>query len=165
MLMTHCRLSAEKLLLYTEIDLFATLCPMLQPPLASRIRCSVEILASKYYINVDLSDEAWEQATLPVANAGLGIRRATDIALPAFISSVAGSQSIISQLMPQRLQYVSGVNDPAFNTALLEWQTRSESGPAQPPFATKQKVWDAPLLTLQEDKVSSAAQDRRVKLV
>ena len=114
-------------------------------------------------INVDLSDEAWEQATLPVANAGLGIRRATDIALPAFISSVAGSQSLISQLMPQRLQHISGVNDPAFNTALLEWQTRSESGPAQPPFATKQKVWDAALVKLQEAKVSSAAQDQASK--
>ena len=65
--------------------------------------------------------------------------------------------------MPQRLQDLSGVNDPAFNTALLEWQTRSESATAQPPFATKQKVWDTPLVKLQEAKVSSAAQDQASK--
>ena len=38
-------------------------------------------------LNIAMSDESWDQATLPVANGGLGIRKATDIALPAFLSS------------------------------------------------------------------------------
>ena len=59
-------------------------------------------------MNVELSDDAWSQATLPVAEAGLGIRRATDIALPAYMSSVAGSHVLISQLQLQRLRAISG---------------------------------------------------------
>ena len=42
-------------------------------------------------INVDLSEAVWGQATLPVSSGGLGVRLATDLALPAFLSSVAGS--------------------------------------------------------------------------
>ena len=110
-------------------------------------------------LNVSLSDESWEQATLPVANGGLGIRRATDIALPAFLSSVAGSQSLISELLPSNLRDVAGTSDPSFTTALTEWQTRTGSAPVQPPYATAQKVWDAPLVSVQEDKVLSAAPD------
>jgi hypothetical protein len=110
-------------------------------------------------LNVSLSDESWDQATLPVANGGLGIRRATDIALPAFLSSVAGSQSLVSELLPPSLRDVAGTSDPSFTTALSDWQTRTGSAPVQPPYATAQKVWDAPLVSVQEEKVLSAAPD------
>jgi len=40
-------------------------------------------------LNTAMSDDVWDQATLLVANGGLGIRKATDVALPAFLSSVA----------------------------------------------------------------------------
>jgi hypothetical protein len=33
-------------------------------------------------LNVSTSDEAWNQATLPVAKGGIGVRRATQTALP-----------------------------------------------------------------------------------
>ena len=62
----------------------------------------------QHIMNVELSDDAWTQATLPVADGGFGIRRATDIALPAYLSSVAGSHVLISQLLPQRLHAISG---------------------------------------------------------
>ena len=35
-------------------------------------------------LNIELNDVTWSQATLPVANGGLGVRLATDLALPAF---------------------------------------------------------------------------------
>jgi hypothetical protein len=38
-------------------------------------------------LNIDLSEAAWSQATLPVASGGLGVRLATDLALPAFLIS------------------------------------------------------------------------------
>ena len=65
-------------------------------------------------LNVELSDESWDQATLPVADGGLGTRRATDIALPAYLSSVSGLHPLITQLLPQRLHLLSGTNDPTF---------------------------------------------------
>jgi len=114
-------------------------------------------------LNVALSDEAWEQATLPVANGGLGIRRATDITLPAFLSSIAGSQELISQLLPQNLQAVAGTNEPSFTAALTQWQTQTGSAPVVPPFATAQKHWDAPIVTVQENRVMSAAPDQTGK--
>ena len=39
----------------------------------------------QYVLNIALSDEAWNQASLPVASGGLGIRKATQVALPAFL--------------------------------------------------------------------------------
>ena len=68
-------------------------------------------------LNIALSDESWDQAILPVANGGLGIRRATDIALPAFLSSVAGSQTLMNQLLPHKLHGVSGTNKLNFSSA------------------------------------------------
>jgi hypothetical protein len=40
-------------------------------------------------MNVSLSDDAWEQATLPVANGGIGVRRATDLALPSPVRQIS----------------------------------------------------------------------------
>ena len=40
-------------------------------------------------LNISLKDKAWNQATLPVKNGGLGIREATDIAVTAYFSSLS----------------------------------------------------------------------------
>lgn len=114
-------------------------------------------------INVTLSDDVWEQATLPVASGGLGIRRATDVALPAFMSSVTCSHTLITQLLPRGLHDTSGTCDPAFKAAVLEWQSRTGSATIQPPYATAQKMWDTPLVRVQEVKVLSAALDQAGK--
>jgi len=101
-------------------------------------------------MNVELSDNAWDQATLPVANGGLGIRRAMDVALPAYLSSVSGSHGLITQLLPHRLHGVSGINDSTFIAALSDWQARvMDSTVAQQPFPTKEKFWDEPLCVLR----------------
>ena len=60
-------------------------------------------------LNVSISDEAWNQATLPVAKGGIGVRRATQIALPAFLSSVVGSQSLVIELLPARLHFIQNL--------------------------------------------------------
>ena len=114
-------------------------------------------------MNVTLADDAWEQATLPVASGGLGIRRAADTALPAFLSSVAGSHELITQLLPSRLHAASGTNDPTFTAAVTEWQNRLGSVPAQLPFPTAQKAWDTPMVKRQESKVFASAPDQTGK--
>ena len=95
----------------------------------------------KDILNVALSDELWDQASLPVANGGLGIRRAFNLALPAFLSSVSGANILITQLLPQHLHTVSGTNDPSFIVALNDWHTRADTLPVQPPYPTMQKMW------------------------
>ena len=59
-------------------------------------------------LNIELNDVTWSQATLPVANGGLGVRLATDLALPAFLSSVAGSTALVFQLLPSRFHASAG---------------------------------------------------------
>ena len=76
-------------------------------------------------ISQDLFETAWNQATLPVKSGGIGIRLATDIALPAFLSSMASSSPLILKLLPPRFQSSSGINEHLFLDAVSEWQTRS----------------------------------------
>ena len=83
--------------------------------------------------------------------------------LPAFLSSVAGSQALVSLLLPQHLQDVSGTNEPSFTAAMNQWQNQTDVAPVMPPFATAQKYWDAPLVTVQEKRVMSAATDQAGK--
>jgi hypothetical protein len=132
--------------------------------------CYTQQLLSKYddiirstlqsILNISIPDMTWDQATLPVSKGGLGIRKATQIALPAFLSSVTASQSLVAQLLPHRLRDMAGTSDPVFTAAVMEWQTRTGSASVQPPFATEQKNWDEPLVSVQEMMVLSAAPDQ-----
>lgn len=84
--------------------------------------------------------------------------------MPAFLSSVAGSHPLVTQLLPPHLHVTSGINDPSFTAAVAEWQSRTQSStPVHEPFATAQKIWDAPLVDVQEAKVLSAAPDQAGK--
>ena len=120
----------------------------------------------QYVLNISLSDEAWNQASLPVASGGLGIRKATQVALPAFLSSVCGSQSIIKQLLPQNLYKLDGgTNDLAFTYALREWENRTCSSIHTSISINQmsQKEWDLPVIKIQESEVLSAAPDQAGK--
>ena len=45
--------------------------------------------------NVDFTDDAWTQVSLPVRSGGLGIRKTVDIALPCFISSAISAHPLV----------------------------------------------------------------------
>lgn len=49
-------------------------------------------------LNIPLSDNQWTQATLPINRGGLGIRRISDVALPAFLASSHACQDLVSQI-------------------------------------------------------------------
>ena len=48
--------------------------------------------------NVSSDDIGWIQATLPIRLGGIGLRRASDLALPAYSASISASQSLISEI-------------------------------------------------------------------
>ena len=50
--------------------------------------------------NSDLSDSQWLQASLPVEDGGLGVRRVISLALPAFLASAASTLSLQVALAP-----------------------------------------------------------------
>ena len=98
------------------------------PKLQYILRCAPCLQKPKFYqrydnsiretlqliLNIELSDSAWNQATLPVKNGGIGIRLATQVALPAYLSSIASSDQLILQLLPARLHSTAGSNDQLF---------------------------------------------------
>ena len=114
-------------------------------------------------LNISLSEEAWIQASLPVSNRGIGVRSAGHVALPAFLSSVESSNHLIQQLLPDRLRFRSGRNDPMFLEAVNVWETRSGMPSVQPPFATQQKFWDEPLVNVIRERVQQTAPDQAGK--
>lgn len=114
-------------------------------------------------LNIAMSDEAWDQATLPVAKGGIGVRKASDIALPAFVSSVVGAQELLTQLLPMSMHTTSGVNESAFLEALDEWNSRTGNSPLHEISSSAQSWWDAPLVRAQESKVLKAARDQSSK--
>ena len=83
------------------------------------IRCTLKVV-----LNMDLTDTAWSQATLPVSSGGLGIRLATDLALSAFLSSVNGAVELTQRLVPNRFHTVSDKLYLVNVATSLEWQTR-----------------------------------------
>lgn len=45
--------------------------------------------------NVQLDDDSWTQASLPLRLGGLGVRRLADVALPAYIASLEASRDLV----------------------------------------------------------------------
>ena len=107
-------------------------------------------------LNIELSDSAWNQATLPVKNGGIGIRLAKQVALPAYLSSIASSDQLILQFLPARLHSTAGSNDQLFTDAVDTWRKRA-GGMELPQLAINQKAWDMPLVGIAMDKVLSCA--------
>jgi hypothetical protein len=93
-----------------------------------------------------------------VSSGGLGVRLAMDLALPAFLSSVNGSAALALQLLPSRFQVSSGIQDPVYVTAFLEWQTSCHAAVPESSRAGVQKSWDEPLVNQKHEEVLSAAQ-------
>ena len=42
-------------------------------------------------LNINMSDAQWQQASLPVKDGGLGVRRAVSLAIRAYMASAAGT--------------------------------------------------------------------------
>jgi len=57
-------------------------------------------------INVDLDDDRWRQASLPVRWGGLGVRSVVLLAPSAYLASAASTATLTSTLLPPRLRDV-----------------------------------------------------------
>jgi hypothetical protein len=109
-------------------------------------------------LNVQLSDAAWCQAILPFNKGGLGIRAASDIALPVFLTSVVGSAVLTSRLLPDQLSNVSGLNDELYISALADWQFKSKTNLLAPLQSSRQRSCDEPLVKIAVNNVLSTPQ-------
>ena len=107
--------------------------------------------------NVCLDDDrVWFQVSLPVANGGIGIRRAAELAPSAFLVSAAGCSSLIKQILPASLHKTNNVWT---NSALLKWQQDHKEPPPTEENSHLQRAWEKPKINATFKHLLNDTQD------
>ena len=93
--------------------------------------------------NVRMNEKSWSQASLPIRFGWLELRQAVDVSLPAIVSSVHATSSLVGAL-------TFLVNGLAATTELVEavtmWNESSGGIERQTAeFSIKQTSWDEPI--------------------
>jgi len=99
--------------------------------------------------NSDISDLQWIQANLLVRDGGLGVRRVSSLALPAFLASAASTQSPQDDVLTDCVQCESDF----LQSYLTVWS--ANFGDMLDALPTKQPFWDRP--GVLEDKAQVEA--------
>ena len=107
-------------------------------------------------LNITLSEQAWLQATLPIKRGGLGVRLASQVALPAFLASCGSTSELVQKLLPTHL---NNMHNQQFAIATDIWKGLSGQNES-PLLAVSQKAWDTPLVEVTSEQVLSAAQNQ-----
>ena len=107
--------------------------------------------------NTELSETQWLQASLLVKDGGLGVRRATSLALPSFLASASSTSVLQSQI----LESSNFVSDSSIEKAYRElWSNLYDTPALDTPLSFKQGAWDHPyLLSAKATLLESAAGD------
>jgi len=111
-------------------------------------------------LNINMSDDQWIQASLPVRNGGLGIRSAVMLATSAFLASAAGTRNLQDRLLHA---FPLTITDPLVEEALSSWSSKSN---APPPIEQKvhiQREWDSKLISNALQGLSERANDSAAK--
>ena len=77
--------------------------------------------------NTDFTDIQWIQASLPVRNGGLGVRRVSSLAPSAFLASAAGTHDFQELILAK----CDAVVDSAVDLIMVQW-TITHGQPAVP---------------------------------
>ena len=110
-------------------------------------------------LNVDLDDNRWTQASLPVRWGGLGVRGVVLLAPSAYLASAASTTELTSALLPARLR---GVQDSGVAAAMSAWskQTSTSSLTLPPPTSPAQRAWDDLCCQVKSDGLLDTAADQ-----
>ena len=107
-------------------------------------------------LNVSLDNDRWRQASLPVKAGGLGIRRVEQVAPSAYLASSAASKTLITSMLPTRLQ----VQDQGISVALCVWHLQGGRDVITGEDAKKQKSWDNVLVKCDQTTLLERAEDQ-----
>ena len=111
-------------------------------------------------LNVDMEGSIWAQSSLPVHLGGLGIRRVSEVALPAYLSSVCGTSFGVEAMVSAEIY--CEVNQ-FYESAKLRW-LELVSPDVEPPTKSEiQKEWNLPLCKLRYDRLLQAAPSDKEK--
>jgi hypothetical protein len=112
-------------------------------------------------INIQLTNDQWLQASLPVKDGGLGVRRVSSLASSAFLASAASTQVLQERLLStcQRT-----MEDPSLAAIVSMWTSSNNQACPQGLAAHRQQNWDRPgieneklrLLSVYPDNVNQA---------
>ena len=105
--------------------------------------------------NSNITDLGWVQASLPVANGGLGIRSVVDLAPSAFLASAAATLGVQLSLFPE----CSNPN-PFVDATKAIWLDRHPGQPI-PANRASQHDWDLASITTRANSLLSNASDAR----
>ena len=112
-----------------------------------------EVLQS--ILNVTLEDDAWLQSSLPVTSGGLGIRLASDLALPTFLSSAHGAEKGMATLLPDIIKEEQYDLRQEAEITWKETVTNNNGEPttAVPSTRSIQSSWDKPMFELKHSQL------------
>lgn len=115
-------------------------------------------------LNVDLDDNRWTQASLPVRWGGLGVRGITLLAPSAYLASAASTMELTSAILPMRLRIIE---DSGIASAMSAWTrlaTSSKDLTSTPsPPSQLQRVWDDQCCKVQIETLLDVATDDVVR--
>ena len=98
----------------------------------------------------------WQQAKLPVRFGGLGLRASSDIALPAYLASLASSRDIIQSVLPTNIQHDC---DDRFDSAIEVWSRTDLPTPSE---ITIQREWDSLKCSAQVESLKPTLDQHRL---
>ena len=103
-----------------------------------------EVLKSNvsHIANVVLSDVQWIQASLPVKAGGLGIRRATSLALPAYLASATSTASLQDLIIIRSV----AAADKYYILYRSNWSSSYNQSFPLDATVCKQRAWDEPIV-------------------
>ena len=104
--------------------------------------------------NSTLSDSQWLQASQPIKDGGLGVRRVSTLTLSAFLASAAGTQSLQEAILSQCLSQP----DALVESLTASWNSSFGLEPVGL-AAGKQSAWDRPGI----DQLMASLNDGREK--
>src|SRR3954470_21266615 len=93
---------------------------------------------------MDAMDLQWMQASLPVRNGGLGIRRVASLAPSAFLASAAKTLDLQVLILTR----CSTIPDQSVVALSALWSSTHNLPCPSQPSASKQLSWDAPPVSL-----------------
>ena len=103
----------------------------------------------RHGLNIELNDNQWLQATLPIRDGGLGVRRVTMLASSAFLASAASTKTLRAAILDRE----ELMDD--FEKEIQE-SRRSTLPVGEAPAWNRQKTWDRPLIDQDKATVWSA---------
>ena len=111
-------------------------------------------------LNVDIDDNRWTQASLPVRWGSLGVRGITLLAPSAYLASAASTMELTSTLLPARLRIIEDIGVASAMSTWTRLATSSTALMSTPqPLSSAQRAWDDQCCKAQADTLLDGATD------